>query len=89
MTVQVSASALVIIVIAGAVGVIVYRWSQHRTEAGVPQQRGDLGQAIGAAAAVGGLLAAVLALSGVPAAADPTAPESTTPGASVSSSSPR
>jgi multisubunit Na+/H+ antiporter MnhB subunit len=82
MTVQVSASAVVIIAIAAVVGIVVYRWSQHRTEAGVPQQRGDLVKAIGAAAAIGALLGAVLAFPGDPAAADPAAPES-----SVSSSS--
>lgn len=88
MTVQVSASALVILVIAGAVGIMVYRWSQRRNEAGVPQERGDLGQAIGAAAAVGALLAAVLALPGDPAAADPAVPDATTPRSSATSPGP-
>jgi hypothetical protein len=87
MTVQVSATAMVIIVIAGAVGIMVYRWSQRRTEAGVPQQRGDLGQAIVAATAVGALLTAVLALPGDPAAAGPAAPTAPTR-SSISSSSP-
>ncbi|MEH0416128.1 hypothetical protein [Streptomyces sp. B21-083] len=77
-----------VIVIAGAVGIMVYRRSRRRTEAGVPRQRGDLGQAIGAAAAVGTLLAAVLALPGDPTAAEQAAPDSTTPRSSVFSSSP-
>ncbi|MEY9997470.1 multisubunit Na+/H+ antiporter MnhB subunit [Streptomyces sp. V4I8] len=88
MTVQVSTSALAILVIAGVVGIAVYRWSQQRTSAGVPQQRGDLGQAIGVGAAVGALLVAALAFPGDPTAADPAGPASTTPQASVSSSSP-
>ena len=89
MTVQVSASAMVILLIAGAVGIVVYRWSQYRTETGVPQQRGDLVQAIGTAAAVGVLLAAVLALPGDPVAAEPAGPASTTPRSSVSAPSSR
>lgn len=88
MTVQVSASAVVILVIAGAVGMLVYSWSQRRNEAGVPQERGDLGQAIAAAAAVGALLAAVLALPGAPAAADPSAPDPTTPKSTATSPGP-
>jgi hypothetical protein len=63
MTLHVSATMLVITVIAMAAGVWVHRWSQERTTLGVPQKRGDLIQAVGTAVTTAAALVALLGVS--------------------------
>jgi hypothetical protein len=70
MNLYMSTGALVVLGLAVLAGVAVHRWTQQRTDAGVPQRRGDLGQAVMAAAAVAAALSTMLLVSG-PSAPDP------------------
>ncbi|MFE9776351.1 hypothetical protein ACFYOV_32785 [Streptomyces sp. NPDC005931] len=60
MNLYVSTGALVVIGLAVLAGVVVHRWTQRRTATGVPRRRGDLGQAVMAAAAVAAALSTML-----------------------------
>ncbi|MFF9819037.1 hypothetical protein [Streptomyces sp. NPDC014006] len=64
MNLYVSTGALVVTGLAVLAGVVVHRWTQRRTAAGVPRRRGDLGQAVMAAAAVAAALSTMLLAPG-------------------------
>lgn len=60
MTLHMSTTAALALTAAVCAGLVIYRWGAHPEHALVPPQRGDLAQAITAAAAVGALVFALL-----------------------------